>query len=299
MYRRYSTVYPHPHNSEYHDDKLCDGVPLTPEAEILHKPLSALIHEISVKLPKLDLQHQHYALSLPPFVNQRHFHHARQAVTQTGLMNTTRGWIDHSDKLTHGMYNALFCIYHLHPHDPLCAESGPEGGVFDALVIDYSLSFLTITWLEASDPFTLRRGGFADSELGGRSMRDSEYWASMEAYIAALVRSTDKERRQTDDGRKSSREVSPNQLIFLGELGADDLLRNFLHDAFAGTRFAFDTVRIHDLYSSEFASALSAAVAAKAVMDAPEPPNCNVLLNCEELRERVYEEARFSLHDEL
>lgn len=121
----------------------------------------------------------------------------------------------------------------------------------------------------------------------------------MQACIAALVRSIDKERRQDDHKRKSSLEVGPNQLIFLGELGADELLRSFLHDAFAGTRFAFDTVTIRDSYSSVFASALSAAVTAKAIMDAPEPQNCDEPLECEDLGERVYEEARSSFQDEL
>ena len=276
-----------------------DRVPLTPEAEVLHKALAGLIDEISIKLPKLDLQHQHYALSLPPFVNRRYFHHAQQAATKTGLMTANTGWVGHSDRTTHRMYNALFCTYHIHPHDPLCANGEPEGGVFDALVTDYSSSFLTITWLDTFDPYALRKGGFANGELGGRSVRDSEYWASMRACIAALLRSVDKERCRDDDEMELFPGVGFNQLIFLGELGTDDLLRNFLRDVLAGTLFAFDTVTIHDSHSSVFASAISAAVAEKAVMDAPKPRNCNVLQKCEKLRERVYDEARLSLQNEL
>lgn len=295
----YSTDCLLPDSTDSFDDTPLDEFPFTREAEVLHKPLGALIDEISIKLPKLDLQHQHYVLSLPPFVNSRYFRHAQQAGTKTGRMTINEGWVGHSDRTTHRMYNALFCTYHIHPHDPLCSQGGPEGGVFDALVIDYSSSFFTITWLETFDPYSLRRGGFADGGLGGRSVRDSEYWAGMQARVAALVRSIDKERRQDDDERKSSLGVSPNQVIFLGELGADELLRSFLNDAFAGTRFAFDTVTIRDSYGSVFASALSAAVTAKAIMDAPEPQNCDERLECEELRERIYEEARSSRQDEL
>jgi len=286
-------------HSESSDDKSPDGVPLTPEAEILYNSLVTLIDEISIKLPKLDLQHQYCVLSLPAFVSRRHFSHAQQAASKTGLMTNNTGWIDHSDSVTHDMYNALFCTYHIHPHNSLCAEGGPEDGVFDTLVLDYSSSFLTVTWLETSDPYTLRRGGFADGELGGRSVRDSKYWARVQASVAALVRSIDKDRRGDDDETKSTLKVYHNQLIFLGELGADELLRTILRDTLAGTRFAFGNVTIHDSYDPVFASALSTAFTAKAIMDAPDPWYCNERLECEELRERVYREAISNAKDEL
>ncbi len=278
--------------SDSFDDKSPDRVHLTSEAEVLYKSLATLVDEISINIPKFDLQHQYYALSLPAFVNRRHFCHVRQAASKTGLMTNHTGWVDHSDRVTHGMYNILFCTYHMHPHDPLCAEARPEGGVFDTLVVDYSSSILTVTWLETSDPYTLRRGGFADGELGGRSVRDSKYWARMQASVAALVRSI-------KNDKKSSLKFGPNQLIFLGELGMDELLRAFLRDALAGTRFAFGNVTIHDSYDPVFASALSTAFTAKAVMDAPDPRHCNERLKCEELRERVYHEAVSSARDEL
>ena len=85
--------------------------------------------------------------------------------------------------------------------------------------------------------------------------------------------------------------MNHNQIIFLGELGADDLLRSFLRNALIGTRFDFDTVTIHDTHSPVFASAIGTAIIQKALVDAPDPKNCIESRECEELRERVYKEA--------
>ena len=182
------------------------------------------------------------------------------------------------------MYNALFCTYHVHPHNPLCAKGELEVGFFDALIVDYSPSFLTITWLDTFSPLTLRVGGFADSSFGGRSNRDLEYWVKMKERITILVRSV-------DEKRKKIPAFSLNQLIFLGESGTDELLRSFLREAFRGTRFDFDTVTIPDSYSTVFASSVGAAVMEKAIMDAPTPYNCEEPVECEDMRERIFEEA--------
>jgi len=242
-----------------------DGDPLTPEVDILYKPLKALI----AQLPGPNLQHQYYALSLPPFVHKRHFRHVRQAVRKTGLTATQTGTIAHSDKTAHMMYNAMYCLYHEHPHNSLCHTSELENSVFDSLVIDYTSSFLTVTWQDTYSPFSLRKGGFVDANLGARLSRDRQYWVAMEERVVSLMHSVNRERDKLP--RPS---LYGNQLIFLGELGADALLRNFLHDAFAGTLFDFNNVVIHDTFDPVFASTLSAAGVEKAVIDAPEPYNC-------------------------
>ncbi|KAK3172424.1 hypothetical protein OEA41_005746 [Lepraria neglecta] len=161
--------------------------------------------------------------------------------------------------------------------------------VFDSLVIDYTSSFLTVTWQDTYGPFSLRKGGFVDANLGARLPRDCQYWVAMEESIASLVHSINRARDKLPPPG-----LHGNQLIFLGELGADALLRSFLHDAFTGTPFDFDNVVIHDAFDPVFASALSAAGVEKAVMDAPEPYHCLQQGECEELRERVYEEAKRS-----
>lgn len=189
------------------------------------------------------------------------------------------------------MYNALFCTYHVHPHDSRCAEGELDAGIFDALIVDYSPTFLTVTWLDTFSPLAVRQGGFVDSTLGGRFNRDREYWVKMGERILALVRSIDERRRQDDEEWKLSPEVGRNQLIFLGDSGADDLLRSFLREGLRGTRFDFDTVTIHDSYCPVFAGSISAAVFEKAIMDAPTPRTCKESFSCEDLRESIYEEA--------
>lgn len=189
------------------------------------------------------------------------------------------------------MYNALFCTYHMHPHNPLCATGKLEGGIFDALVVDYSPSLLTITWLDTFSPLALRQGGFADSELGTHLNRDRGYWVKMNERIKALVRSINEERRSDDREQMLSPEIGPNQLIFLGESGGDGLLRSFLHEAFHGTRFDFNIVTIYDSYDTVFAGSVAAAVIEKAIMDAPTPRNCEESIECEDLREKIFEEA--------
>ena len=129
-----------------------------------------------------------------------------------------------------------------------------ENGVFDFRVIDYNSSFLTVTWQDTYGPFSLRKGGFVDANLGARLPRNRQYWVAMEERIASLVHSINRERDKLPRPG-----LHGNQLIFLGELGADDLLRKFLHDAFAGTPFDFDNVVIYDALDPVFTSALSAA----------------------------------------
>ena len=223
--------------------------------------------------------------------NRRHFHHIEQAAHRVGLTAAETGWIEHSDKITHMMYNALFCSYHMHPHDPLCANGELEHDIFDALVVDYSPSSLTITWLDTYPLMTLRRGGFADNELGGRLIRDREYWAKMAERITALMRFIGEYRREDEEQRNMTPQVGLNQLIFLGEFGADGLLRRFLREALRGTRFDFDIVTIHVQYDPVFASSIGAAVIEKAIMDAAVPCNCQETIECKDMRERIYEEA--------
>jgi len=234
----------------------------------------ALIDQSSTQVPGLDLHHQNYAISFPPFVHDRHFRHTRQAAGKAGLKTAMTGAVDHSDRTAHMMYNAHFCTYHTHPHNPLCSIGRLVNGVFDALVIDYSASFLTVTWLETYSPFSLRKGGFTDGELGGRLLRDRQYWVAMEERIASLVYSVNKERGQEEDKRSPPAGLCHKQLVFLGELGADDLLRRFLHNALVATPFDFDVVTIHDSFSPVIASACGAADTEKAIMDASEPVNC-------------------------
>ena len=179
----------------------------------------------------------------------------------------------------------------MHPHNPLCAKGELEVGGFDSLIVDYSPSVLTITWLHTFSPVFLRHGGFADSELGARMNRDREYWVKMQEHIITLVRSIDEARRQDEHGHSPLKFSLYNQLIFLGESGADELLRSFLREALRGTRFDLDTVTIHDSYGPVFASSVGGAVIEKAMMDAPMPRQCELPTECEEQRERIFQEA--------
>ncbi|KAL9639590.1 MAG: hypothetical protein Q9164_000824 [Protoblastenia rupestris] len=127
----------------------------------------------------------------------------------------------------------------------------------------------------------------------------------MSERMTALLQFIDRAHRDRndddDDPPPGSEGVGPNQLIFLGKLGADDLLRRFLRDAFTKTRFDFDAVTRHDSLDPVAESAFSAAAVLKAMIDAPEPRNCYESFECEELRGRVNWEALLEsgLKDEL
>ena len=188
-------------------------------------------------------------------------------------------------------YNALYCLYHSHPHSGLCASGSLSRGVFDALVIDYGASLLTITWLETVSPLVFRRSGFTDNGLGGKEVRERNYWVTMGDRIAKILHAIDDERGRHDLNPPPPDEVGRNQLIFVGPLGQDELLRAFLRDALAGTRFDFDKSVVQDSLDPAFAGALSTAAIQKAVIDAPQPRNCDEPVKCQDLRERVYREA--------
>ena len=98
--------------------------------------------------------------------------------------------------------------------------------------------------------------------------------------------------RAVDEKRGSSSGIGKNQLTFIGEDGADVMLRSLLRESFRGTRFDLDEVDINEEYCGKFAGSTAAAMTEKALMDMPVPRNCRESTSCKEMRERIYEEAR-------
>ena len=152
-----------------------DGERLTAEVDILYPPLKALIDRIPRTFSALDLPRQSYSFSLPPFVQKQHVGSLRQAAHKIGLTAIQIGMIAHSDDVVHSMYNAMYCRYHQHPHNPLCSTGELLHGGFESLIIDYTSSFLTVTWKDTYGTISARRTGFVDASLGARSPRDRQY----------------------------------------------------------------------------------------------------------------------------
>ena len=125
--------------------------------------------------------------------------------------------------------------------------------------------------------------------LGARLHRDRRYWKRMRDTLQPVL--------HADEEACSRRECLPflemdrNHVLFIGQLGGDHLMRVFFRSLLEGTCFDLDESALYDAGNPAFASALSAAEIRKADLDAPEPPRCDESWECEQLRERVYEEA--------
>ena len=259
--------------------------------DTISQSIGRLLASASGRSPDVDLLQLHYAFVLPPYVNIHQFSIFRKVAEEAGVSKAVSARIVHTDKRAHMSYNSLYCLYHSHPYSQLCASGELERGIFDALVFDYSEDLMTITWLETVSPLVFRRKGMVDRELGGERLRDRGYWLRLEGYVVKFLREIDEEHKRRGL-RPPADEVGRNQIILLGSMGDDWLLRAFLRDAFAGTGFDIDDSLVLDGVDPAVVDAHSAASAVKAVFDAPEPEACYEPAECVELSERIYEDAK-------